>query len=459
VKRILVIEDDDTIRSNILELLEAEGFDGVGMGDGKAGISAALRQVPDVIVCDITMPVMDGHQVLAAIRDYPETAAVPFIFLTARAQRDDVREGMRLGADDYLTKPFTRRELLDSIEARLERQETLAQAFGAPRASAPAVNTKTGPIIVSDALEAVYDSALRAAASNLSVLLLGETGVGKDVLAHALHKASPRASAPFIPLNCAALSESLLESELFGHEKGAFTGAQAAREGLFEAADGGTVFLDEVGDLPLTTQAKLLRVLEERRVLRVGGRSFRDVDVRFVAATNRNLEQEAAAGRFRQDLFFRIAGIALTVPPLRERRADILPLAMRFAENHSRQLGSSAAPEISTEARSKLESYDWPGNVRELRNVVERTITLHGSGEIRVEHLPDNVRDPSDASPRGSAIADLEERMRDLEKQRVVEALEACGGNQTRAAELLGISRRTLLNRLDEFDLPRPRKK
>jgi len=459
MKRILVIEDDPLIRANILELLEAEGFAGFGAADGKAGIGAALADVPDVIVCDITMPVMDGHQVLQAIRDYPETAAVPFIFLTARAQRDDVREGMRLGADDYLTKPFSRRELLDSINARLDRQQTLAAAFNGVRSSRPVETEATGPIVRSASMKSVYDRAMRAAQSNLSVLLLGETGVGKDVLAHALHKGSPRREAPFIPLNCAALAESLLESELFGHEKGAFTGAASAREGLFEAADGGTVFLDEIGDLPLATQAKLLRVLEERRVLRVGGRSFRDVDVRFVAATNRDLETEAQNGTFRQDLFFRIGGIVLTVPPLRDRIDEIAPLAARFAVNLCRQLGKSEAPSLTDDARACLEDYGWPGNVRELRNVIEQTIALQDGASIELVDLPDRIREAPGTHPGGSEMAELEGQMRGLERKRIVDALERSGGNQTRAAEALGISRRTLLNRLDEFGLPRPRKK
>ncbi len=459
MKRVLVIEDDAPIRANILELLEAEGFDGVGAEDGKAGIAAALAAVPDVILCDIRMPVMDGHQVLRAIRDYPETAAVPFIFLTARAEREDVREGMRLGADDYLTKPFSMREVLDSIETRLNRRESLAAAFASSRVPGVPSTSASGPIVDSAALRAVYQDALRAARSNMSVLLLGETGVGKDVLAHAIHKASPRAQAPFIPLNCAALPETLLESELFGHEKGAFTGAVGAREGLFEAAHGGTVFLDEVGDLPLTTQAKLLRVLEERRVLRVGGRAPRDVDVRFVAATNKDLEDATESGAFRKDLFFRVGGIVLTVPPLRSRVEEVVPLARRFAENICRQLGRSSVPELTEGARAHLEAYRWPGNVRELRNVIEQSIALQEGGPIEAAHLPENVRSASGHHPGGPEMAVLADQMRTLEKQRIIDTLDRCGGNQTRAAEALGVSRRTLLNRLDAFGLPRPRKK
>ena len=455
MKRVLVIEDDDLIRENILELLREEGFDAAGAVDGKKGVASALSALPDVVVCDIKMPVMDGHQVLRALRDYPETAPVPFIFLTARALRDDVRLGMSLGADDYLTKPFTRRELLDSIQTRLERQEQVATALAKEAVPEKAREPHTA-IVRSAAMRDLFQRAIRAAQTDLSVLLLGETGVGKDVLAHEIHKASPRARGPFIPLNCAALPENLLETELFGSEKGAFTGAVRARDGLFESAQGGTVFLDEVGELPRSIQAKLLRVLEERRVLRVGGRTLREVDVRFIAATNRDLDS-AEPGDFRQDLFFRIGGIVLRVPPLRERPEEIEPLAERFIENACRQLRRSGVPRLSPDATSLLGRYDWPGNVRELRNLMEQIVAMTDDAEILPEHLPAALRAP----PRAKASAspdDLREQVRAYERNRIAEALERCAGNQTKAAELLGISRRTLLNRLDEYGLPRPRK-
>ena len=450
---VLVIDDDAVIRSNILELLEAEGYRGIGAADGKAGVAAALAKRPDVIICDITMPVMDGHQVLRRIRDYPETAAVPFVFLTARAQREDVREGMALGADDYLTKPFTRQELLTCIRSRVARQQAIVATLSPTTGSQPPVGTST--IVESKALRDVYERAMLAARSNLSVLLLGETGVGKDVLARDVHKRSPRAERPFIPLNCAALTATLLESELFGHERGAFTGASISREGLFEAADGGTVFLDEVGDLPATTQAKLLRVLEDRRVRRIGARTFRDVDVRFIAATNHDLEKRVADGTFRQDLYFRIAGIVLTVPPLRERPEEIVPLAHRFADNVCRQMGRPT-PRLTPETLEKLTAHAWPGNVRELRNVIEQCVALCEGDAILPEHLPCAVLD---APPPASTLDALRSEVRELEKQQIIAALDEHGGNQTEAAKALGISRRTLLHRLDEFNLPRPRKK
>ncbi len=319
----------------------------------------------------------------------------------------------------------------------------------------------------------VYEQAARAAQGILSVLVLGETGVGKDVLARAIHRASPRAAKPFLAINCAALSESLLESELFGHEKGAFTGALQARAGLFESADGGTVFLDEVGDLPMTTQVKLLRVLEQREVLRVGARTPRPVNVRFVSATNKDLEALAERSAFRQDLFFRLDGITLTVPPLRDRPADIPWLVKRFLVTASRQMDRATHPSLAPKTLALLQAHAWPGNVRELRNVVDRAVVLAPGDVVLPEHLPPKLVAAAEApaTPAGGVLrvparvappSDVADRLRrevdELEKQRILDALAKCDGNQTRAAELLGISRRTLINRIVEFDLPRPRK-
>ncbi|MCC7535109.1 MAG: sigma 54-interacting transcriptional regulator [Deltaproteobacteria bacterium] len=332
---------------------------------------------------------------------------------------------------------------------------------------------------------AVYDQAARAARGLLSVLILGETGVGKDVLARFVHRRSPRADGPFLPLNCAALSESLLEAELFGHEKGAFTGAVGARAGLLESADGGTVFLDEIGDLPMPIQIKLLRVLEQREVMRIGARTPKRIDVRFVAATNRDLDAACASGAFREDLFFRLNGISLVIPPLRERPSEIPELAARFLASACRQMDRARPPQIGPQALAKLEAYAWPGNARELRNVIDRAVTLADT-TIGIEHLPPKIAaatlgasrppvapapptemaaavapvSPAAAAPTTpTSLEQLRRAMEDAERQRIVDALAACGGNQTRAAEMLGISRRTLVNRLDEYDLSRPRKR
>jgi len=468
MKTILVIEDDEAIRSNILDLLDAEGFDAFGAADGVAGLQEARRLGPDVIVCDIMMPVLDGMAVLEQLRAEPKLSATPFIFLTARAERADVRTGMSHGADDYVTKPFTRRDLLDAIHTRLKRYEAVTQSQHRPEPRSPS-SQEVSPvqkrldeqmvIVRSDEMKMLYDEATRAAAAPISVLLLGETGVGKEVLAYEVHRRSPRADAPFIPLNCAALSPSLLEAELFGHEQGSFTGAQSSQPGLFETADGGTVFLDEIGELDPAIQVKLLRVLEDKMVMRVGSRQPREIDVRFVSATNRDLGREVKEGRFRQDLFFRLNGITLEIPPLRERRAEISPLSDHFVRLAGLDQGRSSL-RLSAAARRILERYDFPGNVRELKNLVDRAVALCPDEVIEPEHLPVGLRRPTGAveTPPSKPIEQLRADMAALERQRIVEALEECGGNQTKAAAQLGISRRTLVSRLDEYDLPRPRK-
>ncbi len=324
----------------------------------------------------------------------------------------------------------------------------VARAPASPAAARSEAATSGAAFVRDPALARIYEEAARAARLMLPVLLVGETGVGKDVLARFVHEQSPRAKGPLVALNCAALTESLAESELFGHERGAFTGARGTRPGLFESAGGGTVFLDEVGELPLVTQAKLLRTLESSEVVRIGSNRPIRVDVRVVSATNRDLEREAAEGRFRQDLYFRLNGITLRVPPLRARKSEIAELARRFLETARRQLGLEATQEITPEALSALEAYAWPGNVRELRYVMERTLVTAGDQPIRPEHFPSQIL----ATHEGGAREELATR------ERVVAALAECDGNQTRAAERLGISRRTLINRMIEFGLPRPRK-
>ena len=335
--------------------------------------------------------------------------------------------------------------------------------------------SEPGFVVRDPAMRKLHELAARVAQGQISVLLLGETGVGKEVLAEVVHRRSPRRDAPFLRLNCTALSESLLESELFGHEKGAFTGAAQAKPGLLETADGGTVFLDEIGEISPAIQVKLLRVLEERQVTRVGGLAARTIDVRFVAATNRDLEAEVRRGAFRQDLYFRLGGIALTIPPLRARRAEIAPLARVFAARAAAQLGR-AAPVITRATEEALERHPWPGNVRELRNVMERAVVLAETDELAPEHLllaepgpaldaaPAKV-EPAVAVPaapapaRGGVAPGLRAELDALERQRILDALSASAGNQTQAAAALGMSRRTFVARIDEYGIPRPRKR
>jgi two-component system, NtrC family, response regulator AtoC len=342
---------------------------------------------------------------------------------------------------------------------------------------------KGGPLLLDPEMKRAYDLAARTAASDIAVLILGETGVGKEVMAETIHRRSHRHDKPFLKLNCAALPEALLESELFGHERGAFTGAHAAKAGLLESTDGGTVFLDELGELPLGTQAKLLRVLEERIVLRLGSNKPREINVRFVTATNRDLYKEARAGRFREDLYYRVSGMILRIPPLRERRSEIEPLARHFLRAFCAKT-NAIEPELSEGARQALLGYSWPGNVRELRNVTERSALLADGAVIEAEHI---LLEPDPDLPTESAPSSFVDELdqtgvfnalpappqmpniggtpppgtsdeREAEKQRVLRALDSCGGNQTRAAEILQVSRRTLINRMIEFGLPRPRK-
>jgi DNA-binding NtrC family response regulator len=293
----------------------------------------------------------------------------------------------------------------------------------------------------------------RVAPSELSVLVLGETGVGKEIVAQAIHRQSRRATGPFVQLNCSAIAESLVEAELFGYVRGAFTGAHRDKPGLIEAADGGTLLLDEVGELSLRVQAKLLRVLEARRVKRVGGLESTPIDVRFIAATNRDLAARCDAGTFRVDLFYRLDGITLKVPPLRARRSEIAPLARRFAIAAAERTGGSAVLDDAVLAR--LEEHDWPGNVRELRNVIERASVLAGPDPISTAHLPPELVAAPSRAERESTLAS---EVAELERQRIIDALDRCSGNQTRAARLLGMPRRTFVKRLDTYDIPRPRK-
>jgi two-component system, NtrC family, response regulator AtoC len=319
-------------------------------------------------------------------------------------------------------------------------------------------------VLLDPAMRAAYDIAIRAAQSGLSVLISGETGAGKEVFAETIHQRSSRRDKPLLRLNCAALPESLLESELFGHERGAFTGATGVKVGLLESTDNGTIFLDEIGEMPLSTQAKLLRVLEEKKILRIGATKPRPIDVRFIWATNRDLRLEARLGRFRQDLYYRIAGVEFSIPPLRKRPSEIEPLARLFLGGACRRAGL-AVPELTDEAIEALKAYSWPGNVRELRNVMERAPFLCAHGRILAEHIPrdepqdhelfsaDDQETTEVFMPSRPQRADAE-----AERARIARALEQCAGNQTRAAQLLGISRRTLINHLDRLDMPRPKK-
>ncbi len=344
------------------------------------------------------------------------------------------------------------------LMVQLDRASSGSSSSGS-RASRPgrvpaAFAGGAGAVCEDEAMRGVYALAARAATGTIGVLILGETGVGKEVLARAIHDASPRAARPFVSLNCAALSEPLLESELFGHERGAFTGAAGAKPGLLETAPGGTVFLDEVGELTLALQAKLLRVIEARELVRVGGVQARKIDVRFLAATNREIEADVARGAFRRDLYFRLNGMTLLIPPLRERPRDLPLLARHLVAALAREARRRRAPELSDGALAVLAAHAWPGNVRELRNVLERALLLCDGPVISEAHLPREALGPRAGTPAAVPAA----REAPSERTRILEALAACAGNQSRAAKKLGISRKVLLARLDKYGVARPRK-
>jgi transcriptional regulator with PAS, ATPase and Fis domain len=339
-----------------------------------------------------------------------------------------------------------------------------------PREAPPPSDDRSDLVIRDPGMRELHRLIERVAPSDISVLLYGETGVGKEVFARRIHELSPRASKPFVGLNCAALAPTLLESELFGYERGAFTGAAQTKPGLLESAQAGTVLLDEIGEMPIGIQVKLLRVLEERQVLRLGSTRPRPIDVRLLSATNRHLESAIEEGLFRRDLFFRLNGITLEIPPLRERLSEIEPMALRFADQAARRMGLPGAPEIEPPVWERLRRYTWPGNIRQLRNVMERAVVLCEGEPITVDDLPSETYVgpmPGPARPRPAASTQPVAPLEGLapasadtgERQRIAAALEQCAGNQTRAAVLLGISRRTLVTRLAEYNLPRPRKR
>ena len=419
--RILVVDDDPHIRQALVERFRARRFDVLSAGSGKEALARITRDHPDVTLLDLQLPDGDGFGVLGKLREEGIEATV--VVITAFGTVDKAVQAMKEGAYDFIQKPFEPALVEETVRRALERS-TLRRAA---RAGGE-------PAIVG--LAAAQELARKAAKTDATVLLLGESGTGKEVLARAVHRWSDRSAGPFVAVNAAALAETLLESELFGHEKGAFTGAQARRAGKFELAHGGTIFLDEIGDIAPTLQAKLLRVLQERAFERVGGTETVTVDVRVVAATNRDLKKRVAEKLFREDLFYRLNVVTVTLPPLRERRADIRPLAEHFL----RELRAGAR--FSPDALAALERHDWPGNARELRNVVERATVLLEGNEVAPSDLPPEVL------AGASLPAECFHAQVDAYRKRLIqETLARFGGNQTRAAEALGLQR-TYLARL-----------
>jgi two-component system response regulator AtoC len=448
--RILVIDDEAGLRHTLTLLLREEGYDVVTAEDGEVGLRQALADGPDLILCDIRMPRMDGLAFLDRYQEAGGSALV--IMMSAYGTLDTAVEAMRRGAYDYISKPFNADEVLLTVRKAQEREQ-LRREVQRLREQVGELEGFENVVGRSAAMREVMELAARVAPYPSTVLITGESGTGKEALARSIHRLSPRAERPFVAVNCGAIPENLLESELFGHEKGAFTGADRTREGLVEEADGGTLFLDEIGELPLTLQVKLLRVLQERRLRRVGGSAERPVDVRVLAATARDLVEEVREGRFREDLFFRINVVHIHIPPLRARAEDIPLLAEHFVRRHAERLGMQAQP-LSRELLATLARYSWPGNVRELENVLERAMILSG-GAPAEEHLPTHVRTGLHPFPVRDDDSDLsvKRRLPALERELIMRALAQTEGNRTRAAEILELSVRALSYKIRDYGL------
>ena len=438
-RSILIVDDDEIVCERLSGILGRHGYRAVAVGDAEAALESASRESFDAFFVDIGLPDIDGFELMGRLRELESLA--PIVIITAHGNLSSAVTALRCGAFDFLTKPVEPSSLqlclerIFQINAVSKENVELRGSVGTP--------AQVGSLIGhSDALLAVASMVRRVANSSATVLITGESGTGKDVVARALHEEGAREQGPFLPINCAAIPSNLLESELFGHAKGAFTGAATDRVGLFEAGEGGTVFLDEVAEMEEALQAKLLRFLQDREVRRVGANEGRRVDVRVVAATNRDLREEIAGGRFRKDLYYRLNVIPIRIPPLRERPEDILPLAEFFVKRHGgegRRLGVSAV--------AVLEKESWPGNARELENTIERSLTLTDADVLESDDL---FIDEQDLAPLGDLIstaAASETSLRKLEDLYIDEILKRVDGNKNHAAKILGVNRTTLYRR------------
>jgi len=448
-ERVLIVEDDPAARVGLEQLVKSWGFLAEAASDGEEALEKVTSFRPAIVITDLVMPRMDGLTLLRTLQQ--QGADVTTLLLTAQGTVDTAVEAMKDGAYDYLTKPVDIQRLKILLDKIVERLETMREVKSLRRQLRE--HGTFGPLIGnSPEMRKIYQIVEQAAPTGASVLITGESGTGKELVAQTIHQLSPRAQHPFVAINCAAIPETLLESEIFGHEKGAFTGAADRRQGCFELADRGTLFLDEIGEMTATTQVKLLRVLQERKFRRLGGRNEQSVDVRVIAATNIDPAEAVKAGKLREDLYYRLNVFAFRLPPLRERKED-LPLLVQSFINEFNQRNQKNVVGVDHQAMRMLEHYAWPGNVRELRNVIERATILCAGQFIESKHLPPVLAEepPPEHQPQlalapGTTVEEAERRL-------ILMTLEHTRDNKTRAAEILGISLKTLHNKLNKLRL------
>ena len=455
--RILVVDDEQETREVFAELLQHWGYEVDQTSDGHEALKLAAERHPDVIVSDLVMPKLDGLQLVRAIReDQPDT---PVVIMTGRGTIDAAVEAIREGVFDFVEKPLEPARLRVILQRALEKKQTQHEVQVLRRRLAQMGDESSGLIGASPPMRRVLELVQKVAPSKASVVITGQSGTGKEMVARAIHKLSDRRDKPFIGINCSAIPASLMESELFGHERGAFTGADQRRLGCWELAEGGTLFLDEIGEIPLELQSKFLRVLEEQKLRRLGGKSEISVDVRVISATNRDLKEEIKAQRFREDLYFRLNVFNLELPPLKERREDIPVLTQHFLDKFSRE-GGKRIHSLSPAALQLLADYAWPGNIRELRNTLERAVILCSNGAIDVADLPpDLARGGGGPSDSAFLRLPLGLPLREVEKEYVMANLAKLLGNKARTAQVLGISEKTLYNKLHRWAGTQPRPK
>jgi two-component system, NtrC family, response regulator AtoC len=452
--KILIVDEEESINPPLRERLVREGYELVEAVDGESIREALEGEVPHLVLLDIRLPGTDGIRMLRSIQE--QIPDLPVIIITASVSVDQAVQAMKLGAFDYVAKPFNLDELTITVKRALESAK-LRRVVGLHVRQQKARYGVQNLVGCSSAMEEVRSLILKVSRSQATMVLArGESGTGKDLVAKAIHAESSRVAEPFVNITCTALQETLLESELFGHEKGSFTDAKTLKKGLFELANGGTVLMDEIGDMGLALQGKLLRVLEEKAFKRIGGTQDIRVDVRVIASTNRNLEQLIEQKRFREDLYYRLNVITIDVPPLRDRREDVAPLTEHFLKHFSLEFRKEKAG-ITRQAMEMLRTYDWPGNVRELRNVIERAVLLGPGSEVSIDDIL--LGRPPAAQEPGRRLVSIPPRgltFDEIEKDLIVQALERVQGNQTKAAELLGMTRDKIHYRMEKYGLLDP---